>query len=463
MFIENVNNDNISNYLKSYDCGYYKQDNNTFPANEKQLESKFLQFSCYCNNNENSEINEEEIKNYYALNLESKDSYILETKSDCSIPNTRITLKEKNTKIFLITKDKLLNHKRAFPSKSNTKFTQNEDNRLLFLKANFNYLSWKDIASHFENKTSLQCSNHYENVLLPGKKKGKWTEEEDSLVLNWVRKNGAKSWSKLNLKGRTSKQIRERWINNLQLVFNKNQKFKWNSELDKLLLNLYMAHGTKWVYISQEINKAVKSEFKTQSTENIVKNRFYCLLRSTASKYNKLYKLKRSNDEGIDSFFTNQQLNKYESNENAILLENDAKSESCQPDKKPNSIYSKSKKRVFSSISDLVNYLPYLLKEKKLEHLIVDNKNYEENFEYKEDKLNLYSKLLDNNSSEKRKKALKNVIDIINTKRNEVVKTQNDLKMKNFILLNLQISVMNKILNRIKIKKIRKFFSHLIE
>ena len=109
--------------------------------------------------------------------------------------------------------------------------------------------------------------------------------EEDLILEKYVSENGIGNWVNVRpfLQGRTTKQIRERYINHLLHNSKDNQNeestvFKWNEELDKYLLELYIIYGSSWVIISKHI---------TGTSENMVKNRFYSLLRQCVNKIKK--------------------------------------------------------------------------------------------------------------------------------------------------------------------------------
>ena len=59
------------------------------------------------------------------------------------------------------------------------------------------------------------CSKieYFKNI----KSLGPWQEEEDEKLLEWVKNNGPCKWSICaeNIQGRSGKQCRERWFNNL--------------------------------------------------------------------------------------------------------------------------------------------------------------------------------------------------------------------------------------------------------
>ena len=63
--------------------------------------------------------------------------------------------------------------------------------------------------------------------------KGPWTREEDDMLVQMVQAYGTKRWSLVasNLKGRTGKQCRERWTNQLNPLINKRP---WSTEEDEV-------------------------------------------------------------------------------------------------------------------------------------------------------------------------------------------------------------------------------------
>ena len=123
-------------------------------------------------------------------------------------------------------------------------------------------------------RSPIQCLHRWTKILRPGLKKGPWKEEEDLMLMEWVRKNGATNWSKATkvIRGRSGKQIRERWFNTL----NPNvKKGEWSAAEDALIFDLYAQIGARWTQIAAEFNGR---------TENSIKNRFYSTLRRVASE-----------------------------------------------------------------------------------------------------------------------------------------------------------------------------------
>eukprot|EP01006_Ploeotia_vitrea_P066081 TRINITY_DN94305_c0_g1_i1.p1 TRINITY_DN94305_c0_g1~~TRINITY_DN94305_c0_g1_i1.p1 ORF type:complete len:724 (+),score=104.41 TRINITY_DN94305_c0_g1_i1:67-2238(+) len=80
--------------------------------------------------------------------------------------------------------------------------------------------------------------------------KGPWTEEEDNELLDLVAQYGAKRWTFIasHLEGRIGKQCRERYLNHLDPSLNKD---RWSPEEDRLIFEAHLAMGNQWAKISK--------------------------------------------------------------------------------------------------------------------------------------------------------------------------------------------------------------------
>ncbi|KAJ1472642.1 Homeodomain-like protein [Baffinella frigidus] len=75
--------------------------------------------------------------------------------------------------------------------------------------------------------------------------KNPWSREEDEQVLELVARFGVKSWSALavHLPGRSGKQIRERWHNQLDPSVKKD---RWTPEEDTILIEAHGRLENRW-------------------------------------------------------------------------------------------------------------------------------------------------------------------------------------------------------------------------
>ena len=126
----------------------------------------------------------------------------------------------------------------------------------------------------FKKKQKKTKSNHNGN---DNTIKGKWSNKENNMLKDWIKKNGEKNWGKCCtlIEGRTSKQCREHWNNclNPKLI-----KGNWTAEEDFLIMYFYEKCEGSW--------KKLITLFKGR-TENSIKNRFFSQLRKIAAYLNK--------------------------------------------------------------------------------------------------------------------------------------------------------------------------------
>ena len=80
-------------------------------------------------------------------------------------------------------------------------------------------------------------------------KKLKWTEKEDTLLIDAVCKLGTKSWKAIAecVPERSGKQCRERWLGQLNPKMSKD---KWTVDQDIKLINAQKINGNRWSIIA---------------------------------------------------------------------------------------------------------------------------------------------------------------------------------------------------------------------
>jgi hypothetical protein len=102
--------------------------------------------------------------------------------------------------------------------------------------------------------------------------RSKFSAAEDVHLRSLVETFGRNDWYAISLRmpGRTPRQCKERWRNYLSPALN---TAAWTAEEDRLLLEKYRDHGTKWALIAN---------FFPNRTDGMVKNRFNRLQRRQA-------------------------------------------------------------------------------------------------------------------------------------------------------------------------------------
>ena len=149
-----------------------------------------------------------------------------------------------------------------------------EDEQKLSELVNTFKFNWRLISEQIRLYTPTQCRNHWNRILKNGNIKGPWSEQEDKLLMEWVKKNGAKNWTKCSeyVYGRSGKQCREHWNNSLNPTLIKGN---WTSEEDFLIMYFYKKYNGSW--------KKIINLFEGR-TENSIKNRFFSQLRKIAGE-----------------------------------------------------------------------------------------------------------------------------------------------------------------------------------
>lgn len=90
-----------------------------------------------------------------------------------------------------------------------------------------------------------------------------FTEKEDQIIKHFVQIIGSKKWSFIAnfVPGRTAKQCRDRYMNNLKPEI---EKVEWSQNEDNLLIDLYTKYGPKWSLFCKYFGKRNQVSIKNR-------------------------------------------------------------------------------------------------------------------------------------------------------------------------------------------------------
>ena len=110
-------------------------------------------------------------------------------------------------------------------------------------------INWIKIAELIEGRSNKACRKRWIHSLNPTLRKGRWTLQEDELLLKAIRKHGH-CWHKVAkyLPGRTDDQAAKRFREKLDPGI---AKTPWSEEEDRILLDMWKKVGCRWNLISR--------------------------------------------------------------------------------------------------------------------------------------------------------------------------------------------------------------------
>lgn len=153
--------------------------------------------------------------------------------------------------------------------KRTKKIKWKKDEAILLVKLVKKYgEKWTRIEKKIKTKSAKQCMQKYKNMVKV-ERKGNWTNEEDKLLLQWVKVHGANKWTDCSrrIEGRCGKQCRERWMNTLDPHV---KRGNWEEKEQNTIFKQMKINWSSWALISKNL---------PGRTENSIKNYFYSSIR----------------------------------------------------------------------------------------------------------------------------------------------------------------------------------------
>ena len=153
-------------------------------------------------------------------------------------------------------------------------WTEEEDSIILDVVSK-NGKHWDLLASMLPHRTTSQISAHWEKCLDPTLVKGSFTPEEDKLIIAFVNEHGPQDWPKIKqmIPSRSPKQCRERWFNHLSPHITKKE---WTVQEDLFIFRAVMSLGQHWANIAKMMpgrtDNSIKNRYNSSISKRIIRN-----------------------------------------------------------------------------------------------------------------------------------------------------------------------------------------------
>lgn len=145
-------------------------------------------------------------------------------------------------------------------------WSKEEDAELQKAVEAFGTGNWGAVSQMVSGRTPTQCSQHWHKVLDPSLIKGFWTSEEDALLVKLKTQSPEIRWKEVSkqIPTRSAKQCRERWTNSLDPSL---KRGKFSVEEDTILVETWKKYGPCWNLIATQLagrnQTKVRDRFKT--------------------------------------------------------------------------------------------------------------------------------------------------------------------------------------------------------
>ncbi|KAJ3435396.1 snRNA-activating protein complex subunit [Anaeramoeba flamelloides] len=227
------------------------------------------------------------------------------------------------------------------------KWTKEEDQELINSVQRSKNIKWEQISNNFESKTPKACLYRYRYIQKIIKTKGAWDKIEDEFLLSALNNLGLNSWGYVSslVPGRSSKQCRERWRNQLNPKIT--QK-KFTQEERELLIEKQSEYGNKWTFLGQFFEGRTGNQLKNYWHSKIKKGKQQKKTLSPKKKQNKRIKERKKIIMGNCSSQSNKNNQGKKSGINHNLLLSLPKENNVQ-------LLDNTRKRNYGKTSNLIN------------------------------------------------------------------------------------------------------------